>query len=145
MDFGNLDVRKKLEQLVSPTGLAILPIYSFYKEFSTDNERDPCIMVKVIRYIIQHNSQSEDKMFMFQYCEKASALRNLVLHNQDYEDIIQCYKSFVGTVQKIRDCINIGKIQCDDAKSSMNKLNQFILQINSMIYIKTEKLQITEE
>lgn len=104
MDFGNFKVRRELEQMVSPTGVAAMLVYVFYPKFANEPERDPWVMVKVIRYIVRNSPIpcSDDHMEMYYYCNAIAVFRNAVMHNQKYDDVLECYRSFAGQ-HSVRD------------------------------------------
>lgn len=139
MDFGDIEVRKRLEQLLSPTGLAVIPIYSFYNEFFTDQERDPWVMA---RQICKDDEESD----LYKYCQKTAKLRNLVMHNHQYEDIIHTYKRFVKVARRLTNDMGRGvtTLKCRGIKTIMNNLIKNINEINSLMEVRAIEFEEIE-
>ena len=112
MDFGNLEARRKIQDLVSPTGEATALIYEFYPKFCDIPERDPVKMKERIRQIMDDQTRTarapvwaspelEDRFQMYYYCDAVIALRNPVMHNEEWDVILKFYASFVSQVMTL--------------------------------------------
>lgn len=119
-----------MEQMVCPTGVAAMPIYEFYTKFATEPERDPWVMVKVVRYAFQNTPICSDgQLAMYRYCCATAVFRNSVMHNNCYDDILECYQTFAKTAQSTNDHIT----QVDPSLCDMSSLMTKIGEINNLI------------